>query len=170
MNLEKIKNFMLTEVGPVIKNYFEEANPALMEMWQGNCCRQTAIVIANMLNDSLEQSKFKVFAFEGEFEDFFRGRKVQYNHCWVFVKNIADKEKSLFIDVARTHKPNIVMFKKNWEYPKNMLGYLDQKTLSLEKIDYENEVLMDEYFTGIPGIYSYKDICNVLNLNSSILN
>lgn len=161
---------MLHEVGPVIKSYYEGINPELMAHWQGNCCKQTAVIIANMLNDSLDKEHFKVFAFEGIFEDFFNGKKVSYNHCWVFVKNTKNSEKSLFIDVARTHKPNIVMFKKNWEYPKKMLGYLDQKTISFEKIDYESDILMDEYFTGIPGTYSYKDICNVLNQNSSILN
>jgi len=158
INIGLLGSVMMNIVKPTIKEYYTERNKALMLEWEGNCCAQTAVVVANIMRSSISKLGYEIKAYHGEFTDLIKGNQVNYNHCWVYCRNVHDSNKSVLIDIARTHKQDVVMFRSTNTYDKTIPGYEFQYIKSYEEIDYLSSLQENEYFTQQKGLLSYNEI------------
>lgn len=158
INIKALHSTMTGIVKPVIKEFYSERNKALMIEWQGNCCAQTAVVVANIMKSSISKLGYEVKAYHGEFVDMFQGNQVEYNHCWVYCRNVHDNSKSVLIDIARTQKQDVVMLRSSNTYDKTIPGYEFQYLKSYQEIDYISSLQENEYFTQQKGLLSYNEI------------
>src|SRR6478609_10695327 len=154
INIDLLSSMLINIVKPTIKEYYYEKNKALMDEWEGNCCAQTAVIVANIMKTSIGRLGYEIKAYHGEFIDMMQGNQVQYNHCWVYCRNVSDNNKSVFIDIARTHKQNIVMLRNTNTYDKTISGYEFQYIKSYQEIDYIASLQENEYFTSHKGLIS----------------
>lgn len=129
-----------------------------MDEWQGNCCIQTAVVVANIMRSSIQKLGYEVKAFHGEFVDMFQGNQVEYNHAWVYCRNVSDNDKSVFIDIGRTQKENLVILRNSNSYDKTIKGYEFQYIKAYQEIDYVASLQENGYFTSHKELISYNEI------------
>jgi hypothetical protein len=158
INIDLLNSMMINIVKPTIKEYYYEKNKPLMDEWQGNCCAQTAVIVANIMKSSIQKLGYEIKAFHGEFIDMIQGNQVEYNHCWVYCRNVSDNNKSVLIDIARTQKQDIVMLRNSNSYDKTISGYEFQYIKSYQEIDYTASLDENEYFTSHKGSVSYNEI------------
>lgn len=158
INLKLLSSTLINIVKPTIKEYYIQKNKRLMDEWQGNCCAQTAVIVANIMNSSIGKLGYTTKAYHGDFVDMFNGNQVEYNHCWVYCENKTMPEQSIFIDVGRTSKENLVMFRKVNTYSKKIPGYEYQYLTKTQEIDYIGSLDEVEYFTSEKGKIAYDEI------------
>jgi hypothetical protein len=158
VNINSLNSLLTGIIKPTIKEYYYERNTALMNEWQGNCCAQTAVIVANIMKTSISKLGYEIKAFHGQFIDIVQGNQVEYNHCWVYCRNIIDNNKSVLIDIARTHKQDVVILRSTNTYDKTIPGYEFQYIKSYEEIDYIASLDEPEYFTQHKGLVSYNEI------------
>lgn len=163
INIELLKSTMIGIIKPTIKEYYASKAKKLMDEWQGNCCAQTAVVVANIMHSSIAKLGYTIKAYHGDFVDIHQGNQVEYNHCWVYCEHRTDADKSVFIDIGRTSKPCLVMFRKTNTYDKTMPEYKYQYVTKLQEIDYRASLQEIEYFTSEKGIVAYSAILEKIN-------
>lgn len=128
---------------PTMKELFKESSPEKYEKWQGNCCRQTAVIGCHILSNILPE--FEWNAWEAEFEDMYEGRSITYVHAWIYAKS---PDMKLLVDMARSHKENLFIETLGNRFPKGHPDYKDQKEVRRSRIDWR--LLLDgdvEYYT-----------------------
>lgn len=158
INISLLSSMLINVVKPTIKEYYSERNKALMDEWQGNCCAQTAVIVANIMKSSISKLGYEIKAFHGEFVDIINANQVEYNHCWVYCRNVNDSSKSVLIDIARTQKEDIVLLRNTNTYDKTIPGYEFQYIKSMQEIDYIASLEENEHFTQHKGLISYNEI------------
>lgn len=163
IDINLLGSTLINIVKPTIKEYYASKAKKLMDEWQGNCCAQTAIVVANIMHSSIYKLGYTVKAYHGDFVDIIHGNQVEYNHCWVYCEHRTDADKSIFIDVGRTSKPCLVMFRKTNTYDKRIPEYKFQYTTKVAEIDYKASLQETEYFTSEKGIVAYSAILERIN-------
>jgi len=163
VNMSKLSSMLIDIVKPTIKEYYASKAKKLMDEWQGNCCQQTAIMVANIMSSSIDSIGYTTKAFHGDFIDLIQGNQVEYNHCWVYCENKYDKEESILIDLGRTTKQCLVMHRSFNSYDKRIKGYEHQHLIKLQEIDYKGSLNLVEYFTDEKGSVAYKAILKQIN-------
>ena len=163
INIDLLGSTLINVVKPTIKEYYASKAKKLMDDWQGNCCAQTAVVVANIMHSSIAKLGYTIKAYHGDFEDLVKGNIIEYNHCWVYCKHATDPDKSIFIDIGRTSKPCLVMFRKTNSYDKTIPEYRYQYVTKLQEIDYKASLQEIEYFTSEKGIVAYSAILERIN-------
>jgi hypothetical protein len=158
VNMSRLSSMLIDIVKPTIKEYYASKSKKLMDEWQGNCCHQTAIVVANIMSTSIDKLGYSTKAFHGNFIDLFQGNQVQYNHCWVYCENKRDKSQSILIDVARNTKQCVVMHRSLNSYDKKLKGYEHQHLVDFTEIDYKGSLKLVEYLTEEKGSVAYNAI------------
>jgi len=158
IDIDLLSSTLMYVVKPTIKEYYASKAKKLMDEWQGNCCAQTAVVVANIMNSSISKLGYTIKAYHGDFIDIIKGNQVEYNHCWVYCEHRTDADMSIFIDIGRTSKPCLVMFRKTNTYDKSIPEYRYQYVPKFVEIDYKASLQEVEYFTSEKGIIAYKAI------------
>jgi hypothetical protein len=147
---ELAKKFMEEQFVPTIRDFFKLKAPSKYKLWGGNCCRQIAIFGAYFLSKSLTDYRFTVW--DGNFEDMMEGRKVVYNHAWIYAVS-KDKQRKLFIDMGRSLQENIFVEQSRNAYDNNLPGYNYIKELERTQLDWETMLATEiEYYTGIQSM------------------
>lgn len=163
IDINLLGSTLINIVKPTIKEYYASKAKKLMDEWQGNCCAQTAIIVGNIMNSSISKLGYTIKAYHGDFIDIINGNQVEYNHCWVYCEHRTDPDKSIFIDVGRTSKPCLVMFRKTNTYDKTIPEYKMQYLKKAEEIDYKASLNEVEYFTSEKGVIAYYNILDKIN-------
>lgn len=155
---ELAKEFMEKRFLPSIKNIIESSAPEKFESWGGNCCRQVAIFGAYYLSNILMDYRFTVW--DGVFEDVIDGRKVKYNHAWIYGISHG-RERKLFIDLGRSKQENIFVEQRKNAYDKTIPGYENIVEVEREQLQWVTMIASQiEYFTGLSG----NDLIDKINL------
>lgn len=148
MNLELEKNFMETIFVPALHKMIKSKNPTEYEKWQGNLCRQTAIFGALILSTINNDVDWQVW--DGIFEDIYCGKRVTYNHAWIFGKDKNTGQRYL-VDLSRNHKERLFIEVNSNRYPRDHEEYKDMREVSRNKLDWESMLSEKEYFTNLDG-------------------
>jgi hypothetical protein len=154
-----IKKLMFGLFTPVLHNYLEAHNPDEYARWHGNCCRQTAILGAMVLKSALPEYTWS--AWDGWFNDLLYGKRVEYNHAWIYG---IDKEtgRALLVDLARMHKERLFIPTRANAYPHGHPEYKDQVEVSRERLDLDESMKGTEYYTGLPSYQVLSDVTSIM--------
>lgn len=158
INIDLLSSTLINIVKPTISEYFWERNAILMDKLEGNCCKQTAVIVANIMHTSISGLGYEVKAFEGNFVDMISANQIEYYHCWVYCRNVSDAEKSIMIDISRTNKPDVVAFRSSNSYDKTVKGYEFQYIKAKSELKYIEILEEEETYTGQKHLNSYKEI------------
>lgn len=76
------------KVIPALRSILRESNPEMYAKWQGNCCRQCALVTAWWLTTQMsEYDHYEWQMWEGLFYGRWSGAMITFDHSWVFGHN-----------------------------------------------------------------------------------
>jgi hypothetical protein len=140
-----VKNFMEREFVPKLHDLLKTANPFQYEKWGGNACRQTAIFGVKFLEKLLPTYLWE--AWDGDFNDVVNGRKVQYNHAWIYGIDKSNNRK-LLVDLSRLYHERLFLFVEDNKYPKDHPSYLYMNELKREKMDIKECMKDLEFYTS----------------------
>jgi hypothetical protein len=135
----------------ILPAFLFNANPELFLKWQGNICKQSALlsvfIIKNYLGD-----EYEVQAWEGFFEHEKLG---SYNHCWNYVVHRSDPSLNFICDFTSTisymdycteNDPTLHIGGGQAAVVKNKI-----EMVGMQQIDIEKELSQPEYYTGMTG-------------------
>jgi len=158
---QSIKSLMFNLFIPSLNYYLEVHNPKEYALWQGNCCRQTAILGAMVLKVALPEYKWS--AWDGDFSDILFGKRVEYNHAWIYGIN-QQTGRALLVDLARLHKERLFISTRANAYPHDHPEYKDQVELNRERLDLDESMKGTEYYTGLPSQQVLADVTSIMAL------
>ena len=153
-NLEKLEHIMNVFSKRILPAYLFQNNPELFLQWQGNICKQSAILGAVIIEHYLPEDYVKVEAWEGFFEHKQLG---SYNHCWNYIIHKDDPKKNIICDFTSTisymdycehndptlhiqSSPNAVVKHEN-----------NIQMIGCQEIDIESNLKEAEFYTGAKG-------------------
>jgi hypothetical protein len=140
-----VKFFMEHAFVPALHDLLKNANPLEYQKWGGNACRQTAIFGVKFLEKLLPTYKWE--AWDGIFDDEVKGRKVQYNHAWIFGTD-NNTGKKLLVDLSRIFHERLFLFVEKNEYPKDHPSYIHMSEVKREELDVKDCMKDLEYYTS----------------------
>lgn len=158
MKEQDLADFMIKTFRPNLHRLIRDYNEAEYLKWQGNCCRQTAIIGSYFIDKHMPS--YIVTAWEGNFNDILNGKPVTYDHAWIFAKD-SRSDRRLLIDLARTHKDCLWMRVPSNRYLRTYYGYENMIEISRSQLDWrkicedENET---EYYTKLPTKQFIKEL------------
>lgn len=145
---EKLEHILQVFTKRVLPSYLFVKSPEKFMQWQGNICKQAALlnvfIIEHILGD-----EYEVKAFEGFFEHEKLG---SYNHCWNYLVHKTDPEKNIICDFTSTisymnycteNDPTLHIKSNDKAVVKSkidMIGY--------EEIDIKKETSQPEFYTN----------------------
>jgi len=146
---KQVKALMEGSFVPALHKVLSNANPKEYQRWNGNACRQTAILGVQLLRQFLPNYEWTVW--DGDFSDILEGRKVKYNHAWV---HGVDKQakKGLLVDLSRNHHERLFIEVSENKYPRNNPTYKHMRLINKIRIDDLKEMQDLEYFTALPSM------------------
>jgi hypothetical protein len=139
---------------PALHQILYRANPVKFLAWQGNCCMQTAVVIAEWMNTRVAiQQDAKVW--NGNFEGVYRGKAYQFSHAWVWIPWNSGPG-GLFIDAAH-RRENRVWGPQvgNGEIPREAFPW---DALDWSTVDHKALMKRPEFFMGLPASDLYNEV------------
>ena len=161
MQEEIVKEFMYNQFIPALHEVLSRGDKEKYAKWNGNCCRQTAIYGAYMLEKFLPSYNWKVWC--GEMDDIVNGKEVHYDHAWIFG---SDGNKRLLVDLARNYRERLFMEVKTNSYPKDNEEYKNMVITSREQLDWKKMLKEDnEYYTGLKGEEIINQITGIIRNN-----
>lgn len=123
----------------IIPAYFYSRNPSVVSSWQFSMCRQTSIIIANILRTK----GINCQAWEGNFQS---AMVSKYDHSWNYIP-----ETKTIIDVTSTF-PYVIHGIDN-DPVQALKGTLEIQSIGKYKeIDVIEALLVEEYYTRLTGI------------------
>jgi hypothetical protein len=140
------KNFMVNNFIPTLHSTLEESNPFQYQKWGGNACRQTAIFGVKFLEKLLPTYKWE--AWDGIFDDIVRGKKVNYNHAWIYGEEQSTGKK-LLVDLSRNLHERLFLFVEENDYPRDYPTYKNMIEINRQKIDIKDCMNDLEYYTSL---------------------
>lgn len=97
--LETLEHIMQVFGKRILPGLLFSANHDLFLKWQGNICKQAAIIGSFIIKYHLPKGYVKVEAWEG----FFHHEKLgDYNHCWNYIIHEKDPKKNIICDFTST--------------------------------------------------------------------
>jgi hypothetical protein len=175
MNIDKLRSFLIDIVKPSIAElimYKSPDNGEHFNQWQRNCCKQTAIMTATLLN-RIFGDEYEFSAYEGFFRDIYQGQPSQYNHAYVIGDHAHQTSKSIFVDIARNHKPCLVYYGDSYmKAIREIPAYSQMRQVEFEELDLDAALLVREYFTQDTGqvffdkLVKYIDLQNILEIQN----
>lgn len=142
-------NYVLNQLGKrIFPQFFYERNPDLMDKWQNQICRQSHILVSYYLDTWLntnDKKGYKIEFYEGIFID--TVTKGQYDHSWVYIKNIYNEKEQYICDIARISEH--IGFKPCIE--NNPSLFISDQLILIKKIDWKSMINKKEYYTGLTG-------------------
>lgn len=148
-NEMKAKKYLFDFFIPTLHDLIETANPEAYLKWNRNTCRQSAVFGCHFLNKLLPEYEWT--AWDGNFEDVYLGRKVKYNHAWIYGSH-KTRDKHLLVDLSVVNKERLFIERPENTYPKDHPEYEHMIEVDRKQLDYrkmiENEI---EYYTQLSG-------------------
>lgn len=145
---EEVKRIMEERFIPALHDFLERSNPSEYKKWQGNACRQTAVLAVPILEALLPEYKWT--AWDGDFEDIVYGQKRTYNHAWVYGVNRKEGRR-LLVDLSRIHHERLFMLVSSNKYPKDHPSYVNMVELRRQPLDVQEKLGEVEYYSRKPG-------------------
>lgn len=158
--IELLERQMQEIFKPSLKQVLFLANPTEFERWQGNHCRQSALIGAYVLNRLAPQYKWAVW--DGEFDDIIYGKPYRYRHAWIYGESL-NGDKDIFVDLSRQHHQCLFVEVTENKYPDGY-GYDDMKELKREQIDWQNFIAQPEYYTNVSGEVLGNEMLQVISI------
>ena len=159
-------NVIADTLGKIIPIYLGRHDPDKFRRWGGNCCKQSAMIIADIIGDLLGSEYFEPEVYEGHFEDLVlqaSPKPIQYNHCWTYFRHKRDPKKSWFIDQGRTWHPRLCFqTDKHDGYPTDQPGYTAMTMFAEEVVDWKSEREKNEYYTQKTGTQIKEEVLYLL--------
>lgn len=153
-NLEKLEHIMNVFSKRILPAYLFQNNPELFLQWQGNICKQAAILGAVIIEHYMPDEYIKVEAWEGFFEHKQLG---SYNHCWNYIIHKDDPKKNIICDFTSTisymsyceHNDPTLHIQSN---PNAVVRHENNiQLIGYEEINVESNLKEGEYYTGLKG-------------------
>lgn len=147
-NLEKLEHILNVFSKRLLPAYLFNKNPKLFLQWQGNICRQSALLSVFIIKHFLKD-EYEVQAWEGFFEHEKLG---SYNHCWNYLIHKDDPQKNIICDFTST-----ISYMDYCEHndPTLHIGgggnaVIKHKIdmIGMQQIDIEKELSSPEFYTG----------------------
>ncbi|MGV4321265.1 hypothetical protein [Bacillus mojavensis] len=147
-NEQKVKDFMFNKFIPALHRLVSTSDPIKYQTWNGNTCRQSAVFGLVYLRKLLPEYEWT--AWDGDFSDIYRGKRVEYNHAWI---HGVDKKnnKGLLVDLSRVDRERLFLPVKANKYPKNHPEYKSMKLIRKKKINIEDRLNEEEFYTNLKG-------------------
>lgn len=149
--LEKLEHVLNVFCNRVLPGYLFTVNPEKFLKWQGNICKQAALlntfIIKNYLGD-----EYEIQAWEGFFEHEVLG---DYNHCWNYLVHKSDPRLNIicdytstitYMDYCKENDPTLHIGGNQASVVKHKINLV-----GMQQIDIEKEMSQPEYFTGAKG-------------------
>jgi len=97
--LEKLEHILAVFTKKILPGLLFASNPKLFLQWQGNFCKQAAILNSFIIEERMPDDYVKVQAWEGHFDSDLEG---SYNHCWNYIIHKDDPKKNIICDFSST--------------------------------------------------------------------
>ena len=97
--LEKLEHIMNVFGKRILPGFLFMSNPDKFLEWQGNICKQAAIMGSFVIENHLPDDYVEVQAWEGFFEHEKLG---SYNHCWNYIIHKDDPKLNIICDFTST--------------------------------------------------------------------
>lgn len=162
--IEKLEFALNVFCKRILPAYFFAKNPAEFLKWQGNICKQAALLSVPVIKHFIGD-EYTVEAYEG----FFESPLGQYNHCWNYLVNNDDKTKNIICDFTSTinyfeycteNDPTLHLHSNEMQVVKpNKISLF-----SVDKIDIAEQMSQNEYFTGQSSNEIIDETTNLLKL------
>lgn len=146
--LEKLEHVLNVFSKRFLPGFFFNHNPEVFLKWQGNICKQSALlsvfIIKNYLGD-----EYEIQAWEGFFEHESLG---SYNHCWNYLVHKDDPKKNIICDFTSTisymdyctdNDPTLHL-----DHGQNAVVKSKIEMVGMQQIDIEKELASPEFYTG----------------------
>lgn len=159
------KNFALNVVGKIMLTSFYDTLAEILskgtqndfKLWGGNCCRQSAIISAEILSQTLPY--FKWTTWEAEFNDVINGKEYTYEHAWTYGTY---GDTMILVDLSRVHQERLFISVDANKYPKDHPFYKDMKEVSRKQLHWRKMIYDEEYFTGVPAMFIAESVATAI--------
>src|SRR5688572_9882818 len=95
--LEKLEHTLAVFTKKILPGLLFASNPKLFLQWQGNFCKQAAILNSFIIEEQMPDDYVEVQAWEGHFDSETEG---SYNHCWNYIIHKDDPKKNIICDFS----------------------------------------------------------------------
>lgn len=164
-NLEQLEHVLNVFSKRLLPAFLFVAGPQTFIKWQGNICKQTALMNVFIINHFLGD-EYKVEAWEGFFEHEKLG---SYNHCWNYLVHKDDPKKNIICDFTST-----ISYMNYSEENDPMLhlvaderAVVQHKTnlIAMEELNIEEHLDQPELFTGLTGRELEQELTHLLKMS-----
>lgn len=150
--LETLEFIMQVFGKRILPGLLFSSNHELFLKWQGNICKQAAVIGSFVIQNHLPEGYVKVEAWEG----FFNHEKLgDYNHCWNYIIHESDPKLNIICDFTST-----ISYFDYCEHndPTLHIGGTQNAVVKhkieltgMQEIDIEKEFSQPEFYTGASG-------------------
>jgi hypothetical protein len=146
--LEKLEHILNVFSKRLLPAFFFNHNPELFLKWQGNICKQSALLSVFIIKHYLGD-EYTVQAWEGFFENDKLG---SYNHCWNYLVHKDDPKLNIICDFTSTisymdycehNDPTLHLGGSTSAVVKHKIDMV-----GMQEINIEEELSQPEYFTS----------------------
>lgn len=153
-NLEKLEHILNVFNKRILPAYLFYNNQETFLKWQGNICKQSAVLSAFIIKHYMGEDYVKVEAWEGFFEHKQLG---EYNHCWNYIIHKDDPKKNIICDFTSTitymdyceHNDPTLHIKSS---PDAVVKHEDNiQMIGFQEINIEANLKESEFYTSAKG-------------------
>jgi hypothetical protein len=150
-NIEKLEHTLNVFAKRILPAFFFNQNPELFLKWQGNICKQSALLSVFIIKHYLGDD-YTVQAWEGFFEHEKLG---SYNHCWNYLVHKSDPELNIicdftstisYMDYCKENDPTLHIGGTGSAVVKHKIDMIGMQELNIEE-----NLAQPEYFTSRSG-------------------
>lgn len=148
-NLEKLEHILNVFSKRILPAYLFYSSPNTFLEWQGNICKQAAILSIPIIERYVGDDYTEIQAWEGFFEHEKLG---SYNHCWNYLIHKSDPELNIICDFTSTI--SYMNYCKENDPTLHIGGSTNQVVKSkidmigMQQIDVQKEIQSPEFYTG----------------------
>lgn len=143
---EKVRNIMLNEFMPALRDVLMDGNRELFIKWGRNCCRQSSVLGIEVIADLLPEYQWSVFESRYRHEEY----QTIFEHAWLLGRDIDGN--GLFVDISPLSRPTsfVRIGKRDLDFH-NIEAYRSITELNRVKVYHEEMLDQNEYFTNTKG-------------------
>lgn len=147
--IERLEHILNVFSKRILPGFFFNRNPKAFLQWQGNICKQSALLSVFIIKHYLGD-EYEVQAWEGFFEHEKLG---SYNHCWNYLIHKSDPELNIicdftstisYMDYCKENDPTLHIGGSGSSVVKHKI-----EMVGMQQIDIESELGQPEFYTGM---------------------
>lgn len=165
--LEMLEHQLAVFTKKILPGLLFASNPKLFLQWQGNFCKQAAILNHFIIQEQMPPDYVEVQAWEGFFESELEG---SYNHCWNYIIHKDDPKKNIICDFSSTIN-NYFEYCEDNDPTLHMAllhnARVNKRTIHMimsEQLDPEKEFSGPELYTGADGDSIKQEVVTLMQL------